>query len=102
MSNDTSKQTLFRFVSLRNPQLTETDESNKGFIFRKADALSLFSDAIPENWSPTDKSKITLLEEKALEIEAQYPNYFYKNETEINNEFSQFTAIAKNLSLIHI
>ncbi len=91
-------QTLFRFVSLRNPQLTETNESNKGFIFRKADALSLFSDIIPENWSPSDKSKITLLEEKALEIEAQYPDYFYKNETEINNEFSQFATIAKNIA----
>lgn len=34
MSNDTAKQTLFRFVSLRNPQLTETKHRNLGFIFR--------------------------------------------------------------------
>ncbi|SEN00962.1 hypothetical protein SAMN05421856_11158 [Chryseobacterium taichungense] len=33
-TNNNASQTLFRFVSLRNPQLTETKEKNLGFIHR--------------------------------------------------------------------
>lgn len=46
MSNDTAKQTLFRFVSLRNPQLTETKHRNLGFIFRPDGVIGYFDNVI--------------------------------------------------------
>lgn len=41
-TNNNASQTLFRFVSLRNPQLTETKTDNLGFIHRPTD-ISSFS-----------------------------------------------------------
>ncbi|WP_294208814.1 hypothetical protein [uncultured Chryseobacterium sp.] len=39
-------QTLFRFVSLRNPQLTETKKQNLGFILRPSEIRSAFNSAV--------------------------------------------------------
>jgi hypothetical protein len=41
-----ASQTLFRFVSLRNPQLTETKKENLGFILRPSALASSFDDDI--------------------------------------------------------
>uniref|UniRef100_A0AAU6WQJ4 Uncharacterized protein n=1 Tax=Chryseobacterium endophyticum TaxID=1854762 RepID=A0AAU6WQJ4_9FLAO len=45
-TNNNASQTLFRFVSLRNPQLTETKERNLGFIHRPKGATGLFDAAV--------------------------------------------------------
>ncbi|MDQ0066587.1 hypothetical protein [Chryseobacterium lathyri] len=39
-------QTLFRFVSLRNPQLTETKDKNLGFIHRPKGVTGIFDTAV--------------------------------------------------------
>lgn len=46
-SNDA--QTLFRFVSIRNPQLTETKKENLGFIHRPSNIKGYFDDKINPN-----------------------------------------------------
>ncbi|WP_353777151.1 hypothetical protein [Winogradskyella sp. 3972H.M.0a.05] len=40
-----NKQTLFRFVSLRNPNLTETKKENLAFIHRPLDVTGVFDEA---------------------------------------------------------
>ncbi len=45
-TTNNASQTLFRFVSLRNPQLTETKKENLGFIHRSADLASAFDSII--------------------------------------------------------
>lgn len=45
-NKNNASQTLFRFVSLRNPQLTETKKENLGFILRPSNLSSAFDSAI--------------------------------------------------------
>lgn len=45
-TNNNASQTLFRFVSLRNPQLTETKEKNLGFIHRPKGVTGIFDTAV--------------------------------------------------------
>ena len=45
-TNNNASQTLFRFVSLRNPQLTETKERNLGFIHRPKGATGVFDTVV--------------------------------------------------------
>jgi hypothetical protein len=63
--NDAS-QTLFRFVSLRNPQLTETKKENLGFILRPSTLPSAFDDKINPNDSAL--AKFQALERLAKEF----------------------------------
>lgn len=44
--NSNASQTLFRFVSLRNPQLTETKKRNLGFIHRPDRVTGVFDNAV--------------------------------------------------------
>ena len=75
--NNAASQTLFRFVSLRNPQLTETIEDNFGFIFRPDNLGGVFDTAI-ENWSSENGTKFNVLEG----IVKQFTSAF-KSESEI-------------------
>ncbi|WP_051349399.1 coiled-coil domain-containing protein [Chryseobacterium gregarium] len=59
-----NSQTLFRFVSLRNPQLTETKKENFGFILRPSNLSSAFDSAV----NPGDSA---LAKFQALERAAQ-------------------------------
>jgi len=54
-TNNNASQTLFRFVSLRNPQLTETKVDNLGFIHRPKDLDSAFDSQVSENDSAIAK-----------------------------------------------
>lgn len=56
-------QTLFRFVSLRNPQLAKK-EGNTKFIFRKEDVKGIFDTILINEWAQSGKSKINFLTEK--------------------------------------
>lgn len=50
-----ASQTLFRFTSLRNPQLTETKKENLGFIRRpEVEKMKGFFDLTLETWSASD------------------------------------------------
>ncbi|WP_428070719.1 hypothetical protein [Chryseobacterium gambrini] len=50
-----ASQTLFRFVSLRNPQLTETKERNLGFIHRPKGVTGAFDTAVAGKSSRASK-----------------------------------------------
>ncbi|MEG1592479.1 hypothetical protein [Chryseobacterium sp.] len=54
-TNNNASQTLFRFVSLRNPQLTETKKRNLGFIHRPSGAKGIFDDAVASRGNKTLK-----------------------------------------------
>jgi len=54
-NKNNASQTLFRFVSLRNPQLTETKADNLGFIHRPKGLTSFFDNNVPENESAIAK-----------------------------------------------
>ncbi|WP_051289332.1 hypothetical protein [Chryseobacterium daeguense] len=54
-TQNNSAQTLFRFVSLRNPQLTETKKENLGFILRSSALPSAFDNAVNPNESALAK-----------------------------------------------
>ncbi|MGU3374352.1 hypothetical protein [Chryseobacterium sp. M5A1_1a] len=79
-TNDTknnASQTLFRFVSLRNPQLTETKTINLGFIHKASGLASAFDTAV----NPEDTA---LIKFKALEDAAKSFNTAgYQSENEI-------------------
>jgi hypothetical protein len=62
VSNPAS-QTLFRFVSLRNPQLAKK-EGNTKFIFRTGDVKGIFDALLINEWAQSGKSKIDFLTEK--------------------------------------
>lgn len=70
-------QTLFRFVSLRNPQLTETKKQNLGFVQRPSELTSAFDSAI--NPGDSALAKFQALERKAKEFDTTG----YQSEIEI-------------------
>ncbi|WP_407477755.1 hypothetical protein [Elizabethkingia anophelis] len=86
-NNNNATQTLFRFASLRSPQLTET-RKNLGFIHRpEVDGIKGFFDITLEEWSLADgETKFTALEKAAknftipenftsvVKLENEYPN----------------------------
>lgn len=76
-TTNNASQTLFRFVSLRNPQLTETKKENLGFIHRPADLASAFDSII--NTDDTALSKFQALERSSK----TFNSTGYQNELEI-------------------
>jgi len=62
-NKNNASQTLFRFVSLRNPKLTETKEVNLGFIHRPIGLISEFDNILNPN--DTALAKFQALERAA-------------------------------------
>lgn len=93
MSNDTAKQTLFRFVSLRNPQLTETKHRNLGFIFRPDGVIGYFDNVI--NTKESTKTKIETLELSIPNFDGELINSVKELE---EGEFSQLIKIGRKIS----
>ncbi|GEM_PF-3583666 len=54
-ASNPATQTLFRFVSLRNPQLAKREENSK-FIFRNDSCRGVF-DSLLEGWGSIRKIK---------------------------------------------
>lgn len=93
-NNNNAAQTLFRFASLRSPQLTET-KKNLGFIHRPETAeIKGFFDIVLEEWSLADgETKFTALEKAAknftipenftsvIKLENEYPNLILLGKT---------------------
>lgn len=104
MNNNNSKnnasQTLFRFVSLRNPQLTEMHpEKNLGFVHLPKDLTILFAEVIPIGiWDSSNGSKISALENQISVIDSQNSNYFYKTKSEVVADFSEFFPAAEKIA----
>jgi hypothetical protein len=59
-TNNDASQTLFRMVSLRNPQLTEIKTRNFGFIQRPKGAIGIFDEAVNTSTTPTTRMDILL------------------------------------------
>ncbi|PWN64572.1 hypothetical protein [Chryseobacterium oncorhynchi] len=95
-TNDTTNnasQTLFRFVSLRNPQLTETKTVNLGFIHKASELASAFDAAV----NPKDTA---LKKFKALEDAAKSFNTAgYQSEKEIETgPLSEILKIGRKIA----
>ncbi len=93
MATNNNEQTLFRFVSLRNPQLTETKDKNLGFIHRPSHLKSTFDSAI----NPADTA---LVKFQALERAAKNFNPGnYKTELQIEEgQLSEALKIGRKIS----
>lgn len=65
MSNEI-KNTLFRFVSMRAPELSTENETNKGFILQPEAANGEFNNAITDK--PAGKTKLEALKEAAADF----------------------------------
>ncbi|MFN3772619.1 hypothetical protein [Cloacibacterium normanense] len=93
MSKNTSKQTLFRFVSLRNPQLTETKEKNLGFIFRPEEIEGHFDMAIQ---TTTNSKKMVVLQNATTNFEVDSR---FKSEKNIEtSDFAELLKIGRKIS----
>lgn len=91
MATEDSPQTLFRFVSLRNPNLAETDEKNLRFIFRPSN-LEGFFDSISNN---ENQPKIEAL----ITATSSFPENSIKTLNDLETgEFSELLELGKIIS----
>lgn len=90
-NKNNASQTLFRFVSLRNPQLTETKDKNLGFIHRKDKLTGIFDNAVKPQLTNTALVKFGLMEREAK----TFALLAFKKESEIEND----TALNEILKL---
>ena len=80
---------LFRFESLRNPNLTETEEANLGFIQRPAGVKGFFDDAL------VTSTKLNALLKKAVAFE---PEAIKTVEELERGDFKDLLKIGKSIS----
>lgn len=97
-TNNNASQTLFRFVSLRNPQLTKTDKTNKGFIYRPNSARNGVFDT--SEILEAKENKIALLEARinTLSNNNTYNSYFFKTEQEVKNLSEQLFELGESIA----
>ncbi|WP_394660720.1 hypothetical protein [uncultured Chryseobacterium sp.] len=92
-TNNNASQTLFRFVSLRNPQLTETKERNLGFIHRPKGATGLFDAAVAGA-----SSRVSKLNEM-MKVAIGFSNAGLETEKKIEQgEFGRLLVIGRKIS----
>ncbi len=98
MSTDNTSnasQTLFRFVSLRNPQLTETKEDNLGFIHRPENILGVFDTAILPVVNATALIKFSYMERETENFSA----IAYTSEKQISeNGYGELLKLGNKIS----
>lgn len=88
-----ASQTLFRFVSLRNPQLTETKERNLGFIHRPKGAKGVFDKAVSGVSSKASKFGAM------VRAAGEFSNTGFENEKKIEEgTFGELLKIGRKLS----
>lgn len=92
MSTSNSPQTLFRFVSLRNPNLAENSEKNLNFIYRPKNILGFF-DAVN---SINGETKLQALNNLANQFT---PNAIKDVAILEEGNFSELLKIGKSISL---
>ncbi|MFC4816251.1 hypothetical protein [Flavobacterium sp. GCM10023249] len=101
MSTNNS-QTLFRFTSIRNPQLPASDtQTNLGFIYRPSGISGIFDDALGD-WNGKNGTKIEFLEKAAKNIQAAPPSILefkqLKTVEEIKAIYANYLAIGESLA----
>ncbi|MFP3591826.1 hypothetical protein [Chryseobacterium sp. SIMBA_038] len=92
-TKNNASQTLFRFVSLRNPQLTETKKDNLGFILRSSQLPSAFSSVVNPN--DTALAKFQAVERASKNFDTTN----YKTELQIEEgDLSEALKIGRKIS----
>jgi len=92
-NNNNASQTLFRFVSLRNPQLTETKERNLGFIHRPKGATGIFDTAVAGKSSRASKLG------EMVKVATTFNNSGFETEKKIEEgEFGKLLIIGRKIS----
>ncbi|MFC3160256.1 hypothetical protein ACFOEQ_18850 [Chryseobacterium arachidis] len=99
-TNNNASQTLFRFVSLRNPQLTETKRRNLGFIHRPSGAKGIFDDAVASRGNKTLKlqalsSKTSDFAPSAFKTEKELETGMFGHLLIIGRKISKKETLAK-------
>lgn len=94
--NNNASQTLFRFVSLRNPQLTETKDKNLGFIHRQKEISGFFDAKLLNLTNQSAIAKFSTLEKYVSEF-AETSNLF-SNENELENTFPGLLKAGRKIS----
>lgn len=95
-TNNNSSQTLFRFVSLRNPQLTETKDKNLGFIHRQKEISGFFDEKLINLTNQSAIAKFSALERYTGEF-AETQNVF-TNENEIETALPRLLKAGRKIS----
>lgn len=93
---NTTEQTLFRFVSLRNPQLTETKDKNLGFIHRQKEISGFFDEKLINLTNQSAIAKFSALERYTGEF-AETQNLF-TNENEIETALPRLLKAGRKIS----
>ena len=94
-TNNNASQTLFRFVSLRNPQLTETKRRNLGFIHRPKGVAGLFDNAV--SGKATSTAKLNAM--NAAIKSSTFESTAFKSEKELETGvFGQLLIIGRKIS----
>ncbi|MDQ0593197.1 uncharacterized protein YukE [Chryseobacterium ginsenosidimutans] len=92
-TNNNASQTLFRFVSLRNPQLTETKERNLGFIHRPKGATGIFDTAVAGKSSRASKLR------EMVKVARNFSNAGFETEKKIEEgAFGRLLKIGRQVS----
>ncbi|MFY1048093.1 hypothetical protein [Chryseobacterium sp. GP-SGM7] len=99
-TNNNASQTLFRFVSLRNPQLTEIKRRNLGFIHRPSGAKGIFDDAVSSRSGKTLKlqalsSKISDFAPSAIKTEKELETGVFATLLVIGRKISKKETLSK-------
>ena len=92
-TKNNAAQTLFRFVSLRNPQLTETKNTNFGFIHRPENMEGAFDSAVANKGPET--SKLQALNSVGNEYDGET---FVDVETLESSDFAEMLKIGRKIS----
>lgn len=94
-TNNNVSQTLFRFTSLRNPQLTETKRRNLGFIQRPKGIMGVFDTAVSGRSAST--AKIIAME--SIIRSSNFASSAFKTEKELETGvFAQLLIIGRKIS----
>ena len=92
MSTSNSPQTLFRFASLRNPNLTENSEKNLKFIYRPSELKGYFDQVV----NNTSEKRIVAL----YNLANSFSNEAIKSIEELEQgEFSELLKLGKSIYL---
>lgn len=76
-TNNNTSQTLFRFATMRNPQLSDPQNKEKRFIFRSQAAAD---ESIYDNKLPTDKT-LSVISKKIDDPESDYSLEIYSEDS---------------------
>lgn len=91
-----TEQTLFRFVSIRNPQLTETKDKNLGFIHRQQEITGFFDEKLTGTTNQSAIAKFNALEKYTGEFAET--SELFANESDLEAIFPSLLKAGRKIS----